>query len=276
MKKLGLFVAAFFSCAYLFAQNTNVISQTGGNGNTGNVTQISAGQSNYAEILTVGSGNDGTIFQNSSQFGGSGLNASIQQNGDENHALIDQGRSNVTFGHVATIDQDGGYNSAEILQVDGQPSTAYTRQLGDLNVANQLIYSDGQGNSSAYIWQEGNGNNAYQNLGEGNFVGGSTFSATQVGSGNIADQRIYSDEQFQLGGSLQTINNHGTIVTYGSGSIAVQIMDLYLGKNANNTAVITQTGGDYNDARQYQNGDMNTSTITQTGSLNVALSTQTH
>lgn len=271
MKKLIFLYAMVFAVSFAMAQHVDVISQVG-NSNDGYIQQAGI-QSNYAEIITVGNENEGFVYQNNNGFGGAGLNAWIAQNGDVNHAFVDQGTTNQTFGHDATIDQDGSYNAADIWQFDGQPSTAYIRQFGDINNADQLIYSDGQGNSSAYIWQEGNSNVALQNLGEGNYVGGSSFAATQVGNENISTQLIYSDEAFPLGGSLETLNNHGTVVSIGDANTAFQEMNLLAGVNRDNTATITQTG-DYNDASQWQKGMANTSTVVQDGFDNSATSVQ--
>jgi hypothetical protein len=271
MKKLIFLFAMVFAVCMAMAQHVDVISQVG-DSNEGLIQQAGA-QSNYAEILTDGNGNEGFVYQNNNGFGGAGLSAWVAQNGDVNHAFVDQGTTNTTFGHKATIDQDGSYNNADIWQLDGQPSVAYIRQFGDINNADQLIYSDGQGNSSAYIWQEGNSNTALQNLGMGNYVGGSSFSATQVGNGNTSTQLIISDEAFPLGASLQTVNNHGTVLSNGDANIAFQEMGLLLGVNRDNTATITQTGT-YNEAYQWQKGMANTSTVFQDGYDNSATSLQ--
>jgi len=274
MKKLMTILAIAIATSFAMAQShVDVITQTGPS-NWGSITQSGA-QSNYAEIISIGSTNDGNIYQNNNGFGGAGLDARISQVGDVNHGLVQQGTTTTTtFGHKATIDQDGNYNNADIFQYDGQPSTAYIRQLHDGNDADQHIYSDGQKLSSAYIWQEGFNNIADQNLGMGNFISGSSFSATQVGNGNKSYQKVFSNEASPMGAALKTVNDNGVVISDGNYNYAVQEMNFNTaGNNFNNTATITQAN-DYNQAWQYQTGTGHTSTITQTGNGNWAQSVQ--
>lgn len=274
MKKLSFILGILLlASGVCYAQShVDVITQEGPS-NTGYIYQ-SGTQSNFGQIITVGSTNDGYIYQSNNGFGGAGLEASIFQNGDNNHGYVDQGISGQTFGHDAVIDQDGNWNKADITQINGQPSTAYIRQYGIANDADQIIYSDGQQLSSAYIWQEGDNNISYQNLGMGGFVSGSSFAATQVGSSNKSYQYIYSNEPWPMGGALKTINNHGTINTYGDNNSASQEMKFNAdGNNWGNTATIVQLG-DWNTATQSQVGTGHISTITQNGFGNSAQSVQ--
>lgn len=279
MKKLFAFIVVLlFSGITLAQSHVDVINQVG-NTNSGIVTQSGA-QSNLGEIYTAGNNNDGTILQNNNGFGGAGLEALVTQNGDHNHALVDQAHwtyfvPGQTFGHDAVVDQDGNWNTADIYQFNGQPSDAFIRQLGNTNDADQLIYSDGNGNNSAWIWQEGNNNIAYQNLGVEAFVALSTFTATQAGSDNKAYQYIYSDEPFPMATvNTNANNNDGVIATFGSNNYASQVMNFNAsGVVSDNTATITQYNN-WNTATQTQTGFGHTSTILQNGNSNIAQSVQ--
>lgn len=273
MKKLLFSLAVLISLSsFAFAQtHTDVISQVGNN-NLGSVVQGGA-QSNIGTIYTVGNSNDATINQLNNGFGGAGLQAYITQNGDLNHAAISQpaGGNSVAFGHLGTIDQDGNSNDADITQFDGTPSTAYIRQLGNVNDGDQVIYSDGTvAPSSAWLWQEGNNNIASQNLGNGQYITDAHFTATQVGNSNTSTQVMTGYGAFPVSGDVNTnaYTLNGTVLQDGDLNIGVQSMTGYL-----HTATLTQLGNS-NTSTQLQSGFGHTSTVYQAGNNNVGYSDQ--
>lgn len=280
MKKLvSLFTMVFAISMAIAQEHTDIINQVGDD-NVGTVWQAGA-ESNLGQIYTTGNDNDALIWQHNNGFGGAGLDALVNQNGNNNHAYVDQAHwkpgagLGSAFGHDAEIDQDGNWNDADIYQFNGQPSDAYIRQLGNENDADQVIWSDGTGASSAYIWQQGNKNIADQNLGISGYVAGSSFSATQVGSDNKSYQYIYSGEPFPAASvNDNASNNNGTVATYGNNNYAEQKMFTNGdGDVIDNTATITQYNN-WNKAWQSQTGFGHTSTIYQNGFGNEATSVQ--
>ncbi len=281
MKKLIFLFAMVFAVSMAIGQTHVDVIQQIGDSNTGNVLQSGA-EANLGEIYSTGNVNDAYIWQSNNGFGGAGLEALVNQNGNNNHAYVDQAHwkpgegLGSAFGHDAEVDQDGNWNNADVYQFNGSPSDAYVRQLGNGNNADEVIWSDGNlGLSSAYIWQEGNSNIADQNLGVSGYVTNSSLSATQVGSNNQSYQYIYSGEAFPAGDvNTNAASNIGTVLTFGNNNFAQQTMSANPdGVVFGNTATITQYN-DWNTAIQSQEGFGHTSTVLQNGNGNYANSVQ--
>lgn len=123
------------------------ITQAGGNG----------AANNNASLGVTGADNSATITQTNAVGEGYGNIATVRQNGGYNTALIEQnavaalGGGGLGYENNAVIDQDGNDNYAEINQ-DGSASEAIIDQDGDGNRG--VISQTGIG-SSLYLSQQG-------------------------------------------------------------------------------------------------------------------------
>lgn len=151
------------------ADGDNVISQSGeysqasvdiyGNRNDFRITQAGGNgpANNNAGLNVTGADNSATITQTNAVGEGYGNIATISQNGGYNTALIEQnavaalGGGGLGYENNAVIDQDGNDNYAEINQ-DGSASEAIIDQDGDGNRG--IISQTGVG-SSFYLSQQG-------------------------------------------------------------------------------------------------------------------------
>lgn len=238
MKKLLALTVVFLLSISAFAQNVAQVTASGNN-NVAFVDQIGGVPvSNHATINQIGNNNvaNQSDLYASSLFGLLTGTKGISQNGSGHTGTINQTNLHagvVNAGPIAGIGQTNSGNTATITQ---SGNTAWMQ-------------------SYAWAKQTGVGNTSTQ---EQLRVSYQFSHVYQTGDANTATTT-------QDGGYNQKAN----ILQTGDHNIAVQEQGL-AGYTQSNLAEATQSG-DYNDAKQDQNGSSNTSRLIQSGDYNHAL-----
>ena len=203
MKKLfAIFAVLAFTAGMAFGQNETTVNQQGTNqqATVEQVGDLNDVLINQGMTGTLANNKDGeaTVYQNGTnndaeidQVGGRNKEATIMQDGIDNEALITQsGTGNYVEVTIATQDQTGERNEAEIVQL-GRAIKATQTQFGNDNYAyvKQLAYVDAyqdQGDESSQ-GQEGNRNEAIiESQGQNFAANRSQATQWQVGDDNYA------------------------------------------------------------------------------------------
>lgn len=248
-------------------------------------------ESNFAAIDQDGTGNEATTYQTYDNN-----DAWTKQVGEENLSYIRQnGGPDGSTGHIAQVDQEGDGNLSLVNQSgQGGRNQAYTRQLGDNNVASQtqntIAMSGGEGegaminqgdsalfaNVGATLNNPQNNGNLYSalqgldDISNGPLNAGSTSGiAFQIQTGKMSEAEIHQfgdgtasnyAEQRQEGWDQDALivqNAYGSVTS--GNNYAKQHQ-----RDDNNDAAISQSGADHK-AYQFQDGKRNLALSTQRG-----------
>ncbi len=324
MKKTLICLLVLAFAGFLSAANNAAVTTTGSNNNatidqvgSNGATATQTGDYNLVDVDQTGD-NTASISQASINGGtaGKGNQAGVMQNGSGNETLINQDRSGgqqskvslatseqTGDNNLATINQTGNYqgsnkssvtqhgitgglgNTAEVNQM-GYGNTWDIKQAGDQNYALQQANSVVHSGTTNKIEQDGLSNEAYQYT-----SGSDAMKATIAQVTGVNDNYAI---QTQAGLKAEAVINQ-----FSNSNTAIQ--EQYHGSYKHDgvyarshLAVITQTGGENNYAKQYQdetvgdsfansrnestiyqNGGDNTATVSQYDGLSVGNVTQT-
>jgi len=240
------------------------------------------GQSNIADLSQDGSANSATITQTGAtheayidQFGTNHAEIS-QYNGSGNYAEIDQGASGSTISDPGLPSYNGDW-------IGG----AYIEQKGSDNVATTAVHRSGSG---ASIFQEGDWNDAYQDLGSSQHkttdwsrLG---LDIDQVGNDNLANQKtVASFGVFGIQGMAIVQEGDQNVANQYSKGGAYATMEVFQYGNRNNNPAVSGNSFDLSalgfdplalpwadkpagEFTQYQNAYKGTAHISVTGNGN--------
>ena len=311
MKKM-MIVLLMAVAALAFAANNATVTTTGSNNdadidqvgsNTAGVSQT--GDYNLTDVDQMGT-NSSSVTQSSIVGGtaGKGTKATVNQNGAGNASIITQDRSGGQQGNIsqATNVQTGDNNLATINQ------TGYYQGSNKSSVV-QTGVASGVGNE-AMVNQMGYGNNwSVEQTGDENYALQQANSTTHSGTTNKIEQNGFRNDAYQYTSGSDAMKATITQITGVTDNYAIQTQaglkaEAVINQFSNNNqavqeqyhgsyyyngvyarqhyAEITQTGGDNNYAKQYQDetvsdvwaNSRNSSTIYQNGGDNSATVSQ--
>jgi len=269
MKKilvLTLVVVLALSGLVLAADNKGFINQDGEN-NEGEIIQLD--QYNYANISQEGTNNNTMIFQQPSPSQTEGHWAEVTQNGDSNQAEVDQIRGQTQ--HTTTVAQRGNDNFTSISQNGWYGgSTAEVTQIGNSNRAvHQFDNEDGSGLYSEGVINQLGDNNLASQVVEFKTRRNIKMSIEQIGNNNTATQHIGIHDP---GWGIRSAFVDLKIKQDGYSNTATQTTLSAYGRELGSeytTATISQYGN-FNEAHGTQAGQLNANSIIQIGNNNYA------
>lgn len=254
-----------------------IATQSGGNVNLINITQIAEGnvwgdniEKNITEAKQVGSGNTMNQTQISGDWTSGGMNFNSYQEGTNNVGTQYGKKTSSTF----TLNQYGNANIS-VQSTTGEKTGVLVgdvKQIGETNNATQYFHGENVRYAGAFIDQNGTSNTAVQEFSSLITLWNDPSHADiiQRNSNNSAYQSQVGQGSYQKTEQYGTGNN-ATMYSTGNFNNAFAYQDgtngiIYV--NQNQTTGLAPTSLDGNLAKIWQNGDHSEAYVTQDGLRN--------